>query len=89
MASVNFYLEKKDKRGCARISIRINSKNGPNVKLSTGAKVLVPKFNKEKQRVEGNDYDSIGINFHLDNLESRVEELLNNPAKKVFTKKES
>ena len=88
MASVNFYLEKKDKRGCARISIRINSKNGPNVKLSTGAKVLVPKFNKEKQRVEGNDYDSIGINFHLDNLESRVEELLNNPAKKVFTKKE-
>ncbi len=88
MASVNFYLEKEDKKGCSRISIRINCKKGPPVKLSTGAKVQVSNFNKEKHRVEGLDYESIGINFHLDNLKSRVEELLNNPAKKVFTKKE-
>lgn len=88
MASVNFYLEKEDKKGCSRISIRINSKKGPVVKLSTGAKVQVSNFNKETQRVDGSDYESIGINFHLDKLESKVEELLNNPTKKVYTKRE-
>ncbi|WP_428235405.1 DNA cytosine methyltransferase [Gracilimonas sp.] len=88
MASINFYLEKEDKKGCARISIRINCKNGPNLKLSTGAKVSVSEFDKEKQRVEGEDYSSISINYHLDTLQEKASQLINNPAKKTFTKKE-
>lgn len=88
MASINFYLEKEDKTGCARVSIRINSKTGPNVKLSTGAKVAVTNFDKESQRVLGSDYNSMGINFHLDTLKEKAEQILNNPTKRAISKKE-
>ena len=37
MATINFYLDKPDKKGCAPIHLRINC-NGSQIKLSTGQK---------------------------------------------------
>jgi DNA (cytosine-5)-methyltransferase 1 len=61
---------------------------GPNLKLSTGAKVTVSDFNKESQRVDAEDYASISINYHLNTLEEKAKQLINNPTKKVYTKEE-
>lgn len=88
MASIKFYLEKEDKSGFARISLRITCKNSDPLKLSTGAKVDVKYFDKEIQRVNHSFYLSEEINYHLDNLYHKAFELVNNPAKKVFKREE-
>ena len=51
MATINFYLDKPDKKGFAPIHLRINC-NGSQVKVSTGQKIEPKNFNKSKQKAD-------------------------------------
>ncbi len=81
MATINFYLDKTNKKGQAPIHLRINC-NGNQLKLSTGQKILPKQFNKKTQRVSGYNEAAIFINHYLNFLYERADELLNQNAKK-------
>jgi len=74
MATINFYLDKIDKKGLAPIHLRINCK-GTQTKLSTGSKVDPKRFDKETQRVIGNSKKAKETNHYLTFLEERADEL--------------
>ncbi len=84
MATINFYLDKKDKKGFTPIHLRINCK-GSQIKLSTGRKVDPQYFDKEIQRVKGSSKHANITNHYLDFLEERADELLHNSDKKKYT----
>ena len=73
MATINFYLDKPDKKGFAPIHLRINC-NGSQVKLSTGQKIEPKKFNKTSQRATGISVESRETNHYLDFLKERADE---------------
>ena len=52
MATINFYLDKPDKKGLAPIHLRINC-SGTQIKLATGQKIDPELFDKKRQRVKG------------------------------------
>ncbi|MCH4823692.1 DNA cytosine methyltransferase [Gramella lutea] len=83
MASINFYLDKADKKGLSPIHLRINCSN-KQVKISTGEKVSNDNFDKEKQRVCDEVENSNSINHYLQYLYDRTDELINNSTKKKF-----
>ena len=87
MASINFYLDKADKKGFAPIHLRINC-NGSQVKVSTGQKIKPKNFDKSKQKATGLSIESHEINHYLDFLRERADELLHHSNKKTFVKKE-
>ncbi len=87
MATINFYLDKADKKGNSPIHLRINC-NGKQVKLSTGRKIKASDFNKSKQRAKSSNYDSIEINHYLDFLYNRTDEILHHSDKNTFDKNE-
>lgn len=87
MATINFYLDKLDKKGFAPIHLRINC-NGSQIKLSTGQKIESKKFNKTKQRAIGVSIESNEINHYLDFLTERADELLHHSNKKTFAQDE-
>jgi DNA (cytosine-5)-methyltransferase 1 len=87
MATINFYLDKPDKKGFAPIHLRINC-NGNQIKLSTGQKIETINFNKIKQRATGSTLESIEINYYLDFLSERTDELLHHSNKKTFIQDE-
>ena len=87
MATINYYLDKEDKNGCSRIYMRIQSK-GEQAKVSTGAKVPVKDFDKKWQRVLETNEQHEAINFYLNYLKERAENLISDNAQKVLTKKE-
>lgn len=87
MATINFYLDKIDKKGLAPIHLRINCK-GSQTKLSTGRKVDPKDFNKEKQRVTEKSKIAKEINHYLQFLEDRTDKLLHHSSKKKYTHKE-
>jgi len=87
MATINFYLDKPDKKGLAPIHLRINCK-GNQVKIATGQKVKIDTFDKKTQRVTGTLTAASEINHYLNFLQERVDELLHNSTKKVFAKDE-
>jgi DNA (cytosine-5)-methyltransferase 1 len=87
MATVNFYLDKPDKKGFAPIHLRINC-NGSQIKLSTGHKIEPKKFNKTSQRATGLSVESHETNHYLDFLKERADELLNHSSKKTFAQEE-
>jgi len=87
MATINFYLDKPDKKGFAPIHLRINC-NGSQVKLSTGQKIEPKKFNKTNQRAIGLSVESRETNHYLDFLKERADELLNHSSKKTFVQEE-
>ena len=87
MATINFYLDKLDKKGFAPIHLRINCK-GSQIKLSTGKKILSEEFNKTKQRATGLSVESNELNHYLDFLTERANELLHNSNKKIFAQNE-
>ncbi len=87
MATINFYLDKSDKRGLSPIHLRINC-NGEQIKNSTGEKIKPEDFDKDKQLVKETAENYIEINHYLNYLKERAEELLNRPYKKTFTNKE-
>ncbi|MEP5341411.1 MAG: DNA cytosine methyltransferase [Algibacter sp.] len=87
MATINFYLDKSDKKGFSPIHLRINC-NSEQVKLSTGEKIKQEDFNKETQFVKENTERATEINHYLAYLRDRADELLNNSYKKSYTNKE-
>ncbi len=83
MATINFYLDKTDKKGFAPIHLRINC-NGSQVKLSTGKKIEPKNFNKSEQKTIERNKESNEINHYLDFLRKRADELLHHSEKKTF-----
>ena len=87
MATINFYLDKPDRKGFAPIHLRINC-NRSQVKLSTGQKIEPKNFNKSSQRATGTNVESRETNHYLDFLKERADELLNHSNKKTFAQEE-
>lgn len=87
MATINFYLDKPDKKGLCPIHLRINC-NGIQIKNSIGEKVKVEDFDKETQLVKTSSNSNIEINHYLNYLRDRADELINRSCKKTFTNKE-
>ncbi len=87
MATINFYLDKSNKKGFAPIHLRINC-NSEQVKLSTGEKVQPEDFNKETQLVKENAERVTEINHYLGYLKDRANELFNSSYKNRYTNKE-
>ncbi|MGB1243304.1 MAG: Arm DNA-binding domain-containing protein, partial [Chitinophagales bacterium] len=81
MATINFYLDKADKKGFSPIHLRINC-DGKQIKIATGEKVKVENFDKESQQVKDSSKKSISINHYLSFLKERADELLNRSYKK-------
>lgn len=87
MATINFYLDKADKKGFSPIHLRINC-NGSQVKLSTGQKILPKQFDKKKQKAIGLSLESHEVNHYLNFLKERADELLHSSNKKTFVQDE-
>ena len=84
MATINYYLDKADKKGNCPIHLRINC-GGRQVKVATGEKVSAADFDKERQVVLPSNENATAINHYLRHLKDRAEELLNHSPKKLFT----
>lgn len=84
MATINYYLDKPDKKGCSPIHLRINC-SGKQVKISTKQKIKPQDFDKELQIVKGCSKNARTINHFLNYLKDRADELMNNSDKKSFT----
>jgi DNA (cytosine-5)-methyltransferase 1 len=87
MATINFYLDKSDKKGFTPIHLRINC-NSEQVKLSTGEKIKPENFDKQTQLVKENSERFTEINHYLNYLKNRAEDLFNNSYNKNYTNKE-
>jgi len=87
MATINYYLDKSDRKGLAPIHLRINC-NGSQIKLATGKKINPEQFDKKKQRVTGLSLESTEINHYLQFLEDRANELLHHSTKKTYSQEE-
>lgn len=87
MATINFYLDKADRKGLAPIHLRINC-NGNQIKFATGKKINSELFDKKKQRATGMSIDSIEMNHYLNFLEKRAKELLHHSTKKTYSQEE-
>ena len=87
MATINFYLDKPDKKGQAPVHLRINC-NGSQIKLSTGQKIDPKKFDKKKQKAIGLAVEATEFNHYLNFLRDRADELLHNSTKRTFTQEE-
>ncbi len=87
MATINFYLDKTDRKGLAPIHLRINC-NGSQIKLATGKKINAEQFDKKKQRATGLSIESTELNHYLKFLEDRANELLHHSLKKNYTQEE-
>lgn len=87
MATINYYLDKEDKKGLAPIHMRINC-NGSQVKVSTRRKIKSEYFDKLAQKVRDSCEEHKEYNFYLSFLKNRADELLNQTCRKTYTEKE-
>lgn len=87
MATINYYLDKPDKKGFAPIHLRINC-NGSQLKISTGEKIQPKQFDKKKQRAIGLSIESHELNHYLKFLNDRADDLLHHSNKKTFIQEE-
>ena len=87
MATINYYLDKADKKGLSPIHLRINC-NGKQIKVSTGSKTKLKDFDKDSQQVKKSADNCVEANHYLTYLKDRADELLNRSYKKAFTNKE-
>ncbi|MFW5871969.1 MAG: DNA cytosine methyltransferase [bacterium] len=87
MATINYYLDKADKKGLAPIHMRINC-NGSQVKVSTKKKIKPEYFDKTSQTVSDSYEEHKEYNYYLNFLKSRADELLNQSYRKTYTGKE-
>ncbi len=87
MATINFYLDKADKKGLSPIHLRINC-SGNQVKIATGQKIESKYFDRKKQRVSNGNYNARKINHYLNFLHERADEILHHSNKKSFDKNE-
>lgn len=86
-ATINFYLDKPDKKGKAPIFLKIYC-NGEHAKISITEKIAPEHFDKENQLALASYPDAIALNNYLRYLKDRANELINKSAKKIFTAKE-
>lgn len=87
MATINFYLDKPDKKGLAPIHLRINC-NGNQIKLATGQKIAPKDFDKKNQRASRKTSEFAEVNHYLDYLRVRADELLHHSHKRTFSQDE-
>ena len=87
MATINYYLDKADKKGLSPIHLRINC-NGKQIKVSTGSKTKLKDFDKDSQQIKKSADNFMEVNHYLSYLKDRADELLNRTYKKAFTIKE-
>ncbi|MEQ8238861.1 MAG: DNA cytosine methyltransferase [Cyclobacteriaceae bacterium] len=87
MATINFYLDKPDKKGQAPVYLRINC-NGSQIKVTTGQKIEPELFDKKKQKAIGLTTEAAEFNHYLKFLRDRADELLHNSNKRTFTHEE-
>ncbi len=87
MATINFYLDKPDKKGLAPIHLRINC-NGSQIKLATGQKIATVNFDKKNQKALNYSAETAEINHYLNFLKERADELLHHSNKKTFSQEE-
>lgn len=87
MATINFYLDKPDKKGFAPVHLRINC-NGNQIKLATGQKIQPKNFNKRQQKAKGQSKTAERFNNYIDFLKERTDELLYHSDKKTFIQNE-
>ncbi|KXX69664.1 DNA cytosine methyltransferase [Flammeovirga sp. SJP92] len=87
MATINYYLDKEDKKGYAPIHMRINC-SGSQVKISTRRKIEPKYFDKSTQTVINEFENSIEYNHYLNFLKNRADELLNPSYGKTYSEKE-
>ncbi len=87
MATINYYLDKTDKKGYAPIHMRINC-NGAQIKVSTKKKIKPEYFDRNSQNVLKDYKNHIEYNHYLTFLKNRADELLNKSYKKSYTEKE-
>ena len=87
MATINYYLDKTDKKGFAPIHMRINC-NGTQIKVTTGKKVKPEDFDKTSQKVIDSNKKALEFNHYLNFLKERADELLNTPLKKTYKESE-
>jgi DNA (cytosine-5)-methyltransferase 1 len=87
MATINFYLDKSDKKGLSPIHLRINC-SGNQIKLATGQKIDPELFDKKKQRVKELSLEANETNHYLKFLSERADELLHHSNKKTFSQDE-
>ena len=84
-ATINFYIDKLDKKGYAYIFLRINC-NGKQTKISIGEKIAPDNF---VQQFATNDHpNAYYLNSYLTYLKERANEIVNRSTKKTFTAKE-
>ena len=84
MATINYYLDKPDKKGLSPIHLRINC-NGKQIKISTKEKINPSFFDKEAQLLKGKSKRAKSVNHFLLYLKSRANEMLHSSGKKSFT----
>jgi DNA (cytosine-5)-methyltransferase 1 len=87
MATINFYLDKADKKGFSPIHLRINCE-GSQIKVATGEKVKIEDFDKEIQLLKNDKENHNEINHYLTYLKDRTNELFSNSNKKRYTNSE-
>jgi DNA (cytosine-5)-methyltransferase 1 len=87
MATINFYLDKPDKKGLAPIHLRINC-NGSQIKLATGRKIAPENFDKKTQKAINCLAEKAEINHYLNFLKERADEILHHSSKKTISQKE-
>lgn len=87
MATINYYLDKIDKKGFSPIHLRINC-NGKQIKISTGEKISIDDFDKDAQQVKDTSKNHIEVNHYLTYLKDRTDELFTKSYKKNYTNKE-
>ncbi|MCF8304570.1 MAG: DNA cytosine methyltransferase [Bacteroidales bacterium] len=87
MATINYYLDKKNKKGLSPIHLRINCE-GEQLKISTGLKVVPDNFDKEKQLVLAEDEEFNSKNQKLKLLKEQTSDYLNNSIKHSFSYEE-
>ena len=83
MATINFYLDKTDKKGLSPIYLRINC-NGEQFKIATSEKIEQQFFDIETKRAKEEYTNSEKLNFYLDHLYNQADELMNNSTKKIY-----
>ncbi|MEQ8472943.1 MAG: DNA cytosine methyltransferase [Marinoscillum sp.] len=85
MASINFYLDKPDKRGFSPIHLRINC-DGKQIKVTTAEKVRPLDFDKDNQKVLDSVEDHESINYYLNHLKNQAEDIFKGSTKKYTDK---
>jgi DNA (cytosine-5)-methyltransferase 1 len=84
MATINYYLDKQDKKGFAPIHLRINSR-GKQIKIATCLKVMPQDFNKDNQAILETDSNFENKNTKLNLLKAQTEDYFNNPYVRKYT----